>query len=607
MTSVVAAPSKMTNPLSALLNASSSSTSVLVYSWQPLRHIAGGSDGARHAGMSQRLMQIVRAACRLGLEPTFISGQPMHRSSSNGGSKSHKGAVWIGGCRVAHYYGSTAAQYASMSADGVQPLFALIFYTAAWFAIEQRALRNTSGWALPEAYLDEESSQEGGLGGKEAKILSLLHAEHPYATVAVFTDDIQSDKLRSVLTAARHAAGDGARVAHVTQWMERRETSLYSAADATVTVSAHDSTWVRRRLRAGAASSAASSAITIAITSTAAPLVMTLPFVAYPPPPRHVADFGPRSGMLYCGVAHTSAAQSMRWFLSHVHPPLTTMLRQRLGTREALPAARLTIVGWGWKDLARFGPGCSADVDVRGRGARCVGSAVLGDAAAAADHDGSSSAGADSGADGRDGVIKHDGDSGGGTGGGGSLVEFQHAVDDEVLAGIFAARRVFIAPCHACTGIATKVVTALRHGIPVVCTSEATRGITDGFAKDAAGGEAAHGARGVLSVHDEPIKFAQAVAALLTDEGLWRRRSEAALRYARTELSEGVLDTRMNTLVTTLATRRCNAGGEQAGQACSYASQVRPRVTPTTGSMRWHSADASRGGRAMSRGAHPER
>lgn len=89
-----------------------------------------------------------------------------------------------------------------MSADGLSPLFAFVFYTAAWFAIEQRAIRNATGWALPEAYLDEEQSSEGGLGSKEVKLLSLLRAEHPRVTVAVFTDDIQSDKLRNVLPAA---------------------------------------------------------------------------------------------------------------------------------------------------------------------------------------------------------------------------------------------------------------------------------------------------------------------------------------------------------------------------------------------------------------------
>ena len=114
----------------------------------------------------------------------------------------------------------------------MRPLFAFVFYTAAWFAIEQRAIRNASGWALPDSYLDEEASVEGGLGAKETKILQLLRLEHPYASIAVLTDDIQSDKLSRVLPAARRGDGDPARVAAVTEWMRRRELSIYAAADA---------------------------------------------------------------------------------------------------------------------------------------------------------------------------------------------------------------------------------------------------------------------------------------------------------------------------------------------------------------------------------------
>ena len=308
-----------------------------------------------------------------------------------------RGQAYVGGCRITHFYGSTAAQHARMSADGVRPTFAFIFYTAAYFAIEQRALRNTSGWAVPEAYLDEEAS----LGGKESKLLQLLRLEHPYASVAVFTDDIQSDKLRRVLPAAKSAAGDTERIAHVTGWMEARELSVYAAADATVTVSTHDAGWVRSRLQG----------------STAGPgplLVLPLPFIAAPPPPRRVPKFGGRAGMLYIGVAHTSAAQSMRWFLSEVHPLLLRKLRAAAAhphgaaahgspqpsggssgggsgsgsnasaaaaahaAAQAQAQARLMIVGWGWKDLARRGPGCSAMSAARGRSTRCVGSDVAG-------------------------------------------------------------------------------------------------------------------------------------------------------------------------------------------------------------------------------------
>ena len=57
----------------------SGNATLLVYSWQQIRHISGGTDGARHAGMAQRLVQIVRSVCRLGLEIVFLSGQPMRR------------------------------------------------------------------------------------------------------------------------------------------------------------------------------------------------------------------------------------------------------------------------------------------------------------------------------------------------------------------------------------------------------------------------------------------------------------------------------------------------------------------------------------------------
>ena len=50
------------------------SGSVLVYSWQPVRELTG-TDGARHAGMAQRLLQVVRSSCRLQLQVYYISGQ----------------------------------------------------------------------------------------------------------------------------------------------------------------------------------------------------------------------------------------------------------------------------------------------------------------------------------------------------------------------------------------------------------------------------------------------------------------------------------------------------------------------------------------------------
>ncbi len=156
---------------------------LLLYSWQPLKEVAGGADGARHAGMTQRLMQVVGSACRLGLDVFFLSGQPIKETASTSGSK-RRGQVFVRSCRVTHFYGTTEQQYARLSAEGVSPLFAFVFYTAAWFAIEQRAIRNSTGWASPETYLDEEASEEGGLGRKESKLLQLIRSDHAAVSIA---------------------------------------------------------------------------------------------------------------------------------------------------------------------------------------------------------------------------------------------------------------------------------------------------------------------------------------------------------------------------------------------------------------------------------------
>ena len=50
----------------------------------------------------------------------------MHHSKREE-SSTKRGTVWVGQCRVNHYYGTTANQYAQLSADGLKPRFAFIF------------------------------------------------------------------------------------------------------------------------------------------------------------------------------------------------------------------------------------------------------------------------------------------------------------------------------------------------------------------------------------------------------------------------------------------------------------------------------------------------
>ena len=111
------------------------------------------------------------------------------------------------------------------------------------------------------------------------------------------------------------------------------------------------------------------------------------------------------------------------------------------------------------------------------------------------------------------------------------------------------------------------MVTALRHGIPVVSTSEATRGIVDGYrplggtpidgAMRGGGGGGRPPSEEVLTVHDEPAAFAEAAARLLLDGAQWSARSDASLRHTRTVLSERSLDVRLLALLSRLLARRC--------------------------------------------------
>ena len=342
--------------------------SVLVYSWQPVRALTG-TDGARHAGMAQRLLQVVRSSCRLQLQVYYISGQA--EAVPAGSLTRRRGQIFVEGCRVTHFHGHTEAQYAHFMAHvaserAAPPLFCLLFYTGAWFPVEQRAIRNITGWHRPESYLDEDA-YDAGTGTKAGRLLHRLRADHAGLGVVVFTDDIQSEKLARVLPATatqRAPQGDAARVRHAVRWMRGQELAMYGQADAVATVSRHDAAWVERNTNAAAAAAAvtavdepggggagasAASAAAVAAAMAAAPLVVSLPFVAHPPPPARVAPWGARTGLLYVGVAHTAAAQSMRWFLQRVHPRLLQRLiaDPRVGGNIslALSLSQLTIVG----------------------------------------------------------------------------------------------------------------------------------------------------------------------------------------------------------------------------------------------------------------------
>ena len=85
-----------------------------------------------------------------------------------------------------------------------QPLFGFLFYTGAWFPVEQRAIRNVTGWHRPESYLDEDA-YDSGTGRKAGLVLHLLRADHRWLSVVVFSDDILSENLARLVPATQLA------------------------------------------------------------------------------------------------------------------------------------------------------------------------------------------------------------------------------------------------------------------------------------------------------------------------------------------------------------------------------------------------------------------
>ena len=80
----------------------------------------------------------------------------------------------------------------------------------------------------------------------------------------------------------------------------------------------------------------------------------------------------------------------------------------------------------------------------------------------------------------------------------------------------FAAARIFINPVLMGTGVAIKVLDALAHGVPCVCTRSGARGLD----REAA----------AIDIVDDvdAASFAARMVALLTDDGSWRLRRLSA-------------------------------------------------------------------------------
>ncbi|HEY5141976.1 MAG TPA: glycosyltransferase [Solirubrobacteraceae bacterium] len=106
----------------------------------------------------------------------------------------------------------------------------------------------------------------------------------------------------------------------------------------------------------------------------------------------------------------------------------------------------------------------------------------------------------------------------------------------EDLTPVFAGARVSVAPLRYGAGLKIKSVEAMAHGVPVVSTAVGAEGML------IAAGE--H-----LLIADEPHDFARQIVALLQDDGLWRRTSDAGRAFVRERYAPDVIIPQLRALL----------------------------------------------------------
>jgi glycosyltransferase involved in cell wall biosynthesis len=109
----------------------------------------------------------------------------------------------------------------------------------------------------------------------------------------------------------------------------------------------------------------------------------------------------------------------------------------------------------------------------------------------------------------------------------GDGVEVHANVSDAALAEWYRRARVAAVPLHFGAGVKLKVVEALREGLPLVTTPIGAQGLP--------------GLDCVVSIESDPVRMADAVCALLTDDALWTARCAAQIAYAQERYSAAAL------------------------------------------------------------------
>ena len=447
----------------------------------------GATSAGGRGGMFARMAQVVRALADTGLTVHFICHcemPPPHlvdRSWAPAGTRFYAGGLQQQLDQMLPYACAGGARGDAARAP-VKALF--LFVTSLTVDMHFRAAvkRARFWWKEPKL---------GALHSE--RVASRVLAHSPALRVVVLTDDVHHVRAAEAFADVRQPLN----VAAMLAWLKRRELALYASAHDVLTVSLEDARAIEDGLalepslaRGGAEPPRLSWAPFVRTdvaedvgangTNASAAAVAAAAAAARAGRRVDVADtLANKTGLVYVGMPHPLAVPAVAWLVREVLPRVAAVLRDDFGRDDAFVErhAVLYVAGGGdqaqrWRRATRGAPEASK-----------------------------------------------------------ARVRLVGALSDVGLAEeLLVLRRVFVAPLFNNTGIATKIVNAMSHGLPVVTTPGGCRGL--GLPADASR---------ALLVAADAAAFARHAARLLVDDALWRDLSRGGRRHVEENLSRDAL------------------------------------------------------------------